>query len=135
MAGGIYRITENESPYKGNAIGNVTFSVGAEATNVITVAAQLKGQDLLDLAVRGYVYWYLSSDASGDVLASAASGGVTNGTDGIVKTSVTGISGFAVSESDGDIDFAITDSTARTVYLNVVLPNGLIVTSGAITFT
>lgn len=39
-----------------------------------------------------------------------------------------------VSEVDGDIDLNITESGADTWYLILVLPNGLLVVSGAITF-
>jgi hypothetical protein len=38
------------------------------------------------------------------------------------------------SESDGDIDLNITESGARTMYLILMLPNGLLQASGAITF-
>jgi hypothetical protein len=35
---------------------------------------------------------------------------------------------------DGDIDVTITDTGTPTMYLNLVLPDGSIATSGAITF-
>lgn len=38
------------------------------------------------------------------------------------------------SESDGDIDINITETGVKTWYLNVVMPDGTIETSGAITF-
>jgi len=41
---------------------------------------------------------------------------------------------WLTSEADGDIDVAITDSGAPTYYLAVVLPNGKLNVSGAITF-
>ena len=37
------------------------------------------------------------------------------------------------SESDGDIDIDFTDSGAQTVYLVLVMPNGRLVISSAIT--
>lgn len=39
-----------------------------------------------------------------------------------------------ISESDGDIDISISESGAKTMYLVLVMPNGRLVVSGAITF-
>lgn len=39
-----------------------------------------------------------------------------------------------ISEVDGDIDINITESAADTWYLNLIMPNGKLVTSAAITF-
>ena len=123
-----------KSPFASSLVGGAAFTVGTEATNVITVAVQLKRQDLRDLAVRGHVDWYLSGDATGDTLATAASGGVAAGTDGVVASTITGRAGFAISEADGDIDFAITDTGTPTMYLAIRLPDGSLTVSGAITF-
>lgn len=128
------KVPKKYSPYDNTVINDVGFTIGAEAANVITVAVQLKKSNGGDLAVRGYVSWYLAGDANGDTLAAAASGGVAAGTDGIVTQVVTGRSGWAISEADGDIDIAITDTTARTVYLVIVLPDGSLKISNAITF-
>lgn len=129
-----YLIPTLQAPYAINLIHGATFVIGAEATNAITVAVQLQNQQLNNLGYRGFVHWYLTSDVTGDTLATAASGGVAGGTNGVVKQVVTGIYGFAVSEAAGTIDIVVTDSSARTVYLNVVMPDGSIVVSPAITF-
>lgn len=133
MAG---KISAKNSPYYSNLVGGVSFSIGAEASNIITVAVQLKDANLRDLAVRGHVGWYLSDDANGDSqVATAPDGNVAAGTDGIVVSTTTGKSGWAVSESDGDIDIAITHAAgAKTVYLIIRLPDGSLAPSGAITF-
>lgn len=128
------KIAAKKSPYHSTLVGSASFTVGAEAADAITVAVQLKGQNLRDLAARGHVDWYLSGDANGDSLATAASGGVAAGTDGVVASTITGRAGFAVSEADGDIDFAITDTSARTLYLVIRLPDGSLAVSGAVTF-
>jgi len=39
-----------------------------------------------------------------------------------------------ISEADGDIDVDITDSGTPTMYLVLVLPNGKLAVSDAITF-
>lgn len=112
-----------------------TFVIGAEAANVINVAIQLKDADGDDLAVRGCVYAYLSTDANGDSLAAAPSGGVAIGTDGLAAEVIDNRAFFLTSEADGDIDLNITVSSgAATYYLAVRLANGKLVVSNAITF-
>lgn len=66
---------------------------------------------------------------------------MTNGSDLTTATFVDGDeitsvpSAFdLVCEADGDIDIDITDTRVRTYYLNVVLPDGTINTSGPIAF-
>jgi hypothetical protein len=128
------KVAAKKSPFHSALVGGASFTVGTEATNVITVAVQLKNQSLRDLASRGHVDWYLSADANGDTVATAASGGVAAGTDGVVATTITGKAGFAISEADGDIDFAITDTGTPTMYLVLRLPDGSLAVSGVITF-
>lgn len=130
----IQKVTKKRSPFDNTVINDVGFTIGAETSNAITVAVQLKDTGGSDLAVRGKVDWFLSSDATGDTKAAAASGGVAAGTDGHLTALVEGVSGWALSEADGDIDFVITDTSARTMYLNIVLPDGSIKTSSAIIF-
>ena len=125
-----------KSPFKGGRVGGAAFNVGAEVANVITVGVQLRGQSGKDLAQRGKVDWFLSDDANGDsVVATAPDGGVAAGTDGWVTSLVTGKCGWAGSESDGDIDIAITHAAgAKTCYLVIVDDFGNYNVSGAITF-
>jgi hypothetical protein len=129
------RIDDAYNPYYSNAVARATFTVGTEATDVITVAVQLKDRNSNDIGERVKVGWFLSDDANGDSLvATAASGGVAAGTDGWVSSDVTGKRGIAVSESDGDIDIAITHSGAKVCYLGLIMPSGNVVMSGAVTF-
>jgi hypothetical protein len=112
-----------------------SFVVGAENTNVINVAIQLKASDGDDLGVRGSVYAYLSDDQYGNsIVATAPSGGWAIGTDGLLIPIVAGKAGLLVSEADGDIDISITEAGAKTAYLVLVLPSGTLAVSGAITF-
>lgn len=118
-----------------------TLTISAEAANSRTVAVQLQNGSGVDLVNRGVVEMYLSSDSAGDTpIASTASDSViTSGTDGAVvsASAATGVNAtMFVSEVDGDIDVVITNATdqAKTVYLNVIMPNGKIVTSSAIAF-
>jgi hypothetical protein len=116
-------------------VGGATFSVGTEGTDAIIVGVQLKTEAGVDIAHRGVVHAYLSDDANGDSLvASAPSGGVAIGTDGLAIPLVANKAFLLTSEADGDIDLSITEAGAKTCYLAVVLPNGKLTVSGAITF-
>lgn len=124
-----------KSPFKGGRVGGAAFSIGTEAGDAITVSVQLRGQSGKDLPLRGKVDWFLSDDANGDsVVATAASGGVAAGTDGWVHPITAGKCGWAGSESDGDIDFVIIHSGAKTCYLVIVDDYGNYNVSEAITF-
>lgn len=104
-----------------------TFTVGAEATNVINVAVKLN--------VAGNVFAYLSDDSSGNTLAGTApSGGVAIGTDGLLIPMVANKAWRVTTESDGEFDVNITETGADTWYLVVVLADGTLSVSGAITF-
>lgn len=124
------------NPFRANRVGHATFTIGTEASNVITVAVQLQDERRRDVAQRCEVGWRILQDANGDAyVTTAPDGGVAAGTDGAVLTTVTGKAGLAVSEADGDIDIAITHAAgAKTVYLGIVLPDGSLVISTAITF-
>lgn len=113
----------------------VTYTIGAEAGNVITVACQLTDADGDDMAIACVVEQYLSSDSAGQTRVAAATS-LASGTDGTILTEFTSNSHWTTtSEADGDIDIAIGDASgAATYYLNTVLPNGKIVTSSVITF-
>lgn len=117
-------------------LGTPAITVGAQAEDVINVAIQLKDSAGADLAVRGSILAYLSDDANGDsIAASAPSGGVDIGTDGVAIPLVDGKAFQLVSEADGDIDLDIEESGAATFYLVLVMPDGRLVASEAITFT
>ena len=117
-------------------LAGATFSIGSEAGDAIIVSIQLKDAFNRDLTHRAAVHAFLSTDSNGDNHSTAGGSlAITSGTDGhIVETSTD--NGFLlVSEADGDIDVTITDSTgAVTHYLFLVMPNGNLVSSGAITF-
>lgn len=114
---------------------DVDFTIGTEATNVINVGLQLNDAGGTALATRTAVLAYLSDDANGDsIAATAPSGGWAIGTDGLLIPVVANKAATFISEADGDIDIAITETGADTWYLVVVLPNGKLAVSGAITF-
>lgn len=116
-------------------MGAPTFTIGDEAANTINVAVQLKDAAGDNLAVRGSVMAYLSTDAGGaNLAATAPDGGVTIGTMGLAVPLVAGKAFQLVSHTDGIVDLNIEESGAATFYLVVVLPHGRLAVSDAITF-
>lgn len=113
----------------------VTYTIGAEAGNVITVACQFHDQNNVPVDYAVGVTQYLSSDASGQTVVAAATT-LAAGTDGTILVEDTSNSVWqAVSETDGDLDIAIGDAVgAATYYLNTILPSGKVATSSVITF-
>lgn len=114
-------------------ISGVTFTIGAEAANVINVGLQIEGPSQGEAfdGTGGVILW-LSDDTAGQTLATAPDT-VAIGTDGTLVTIGTNLY-FAICEVDGDIDIDITETLADTFYMNVLMPNGEVITSGAITF-
>ena len=111
------------------------FTIGAENTNAINVAIQLLNRDNgNELTERVALQWYLAADANGDTIASAPSGGIAIGTDGLLIEHTNNIAGTVISEADGDIDVTLTESTAKSFYLILIAPDGKLYPSGAITF-
>lgn len=119
----------------GNLPLYATFTIGAEAANVINVAIQLQDSEGADIAQRAVVYGFLSTDATGDALkASDAALTTAIGTDGFLLEVGTDSLFLLGSEADGDIDINFTKTDAGTFYLHLLMPPGNIVSSGAITF-
>ena len=110
--------------------------IGTEAADVINVAIQLIDWDNSNpLDERAQVGFYMSDDAAGDsIAASAASVGIAIGTDGLMIEWTANLAGVLVSEIDGDIDIDIEEASVDTWYLVLVMPDGRLVVSGAITF-
>lgn len=122
------------NPFNVGVANNAGFTIGTEAANAITVNIQLK-DGLKDVAQRVALTAYLSADANGDSITSLATPTFAAGTNGVVSTLVAGKVVFLVSEASGDIDLVITYTTgAGTVYLVLVMPDGSLKVSSAITF-
>jgi hypothetical protein len=115
-------------------LGRPTFTIGAEGGDAIAVAIQLKDIFGNDLARRASVLAYFSDDANGDSIAATAFDTVAAGTDGVVIEPISNNLLMLTSEADGDIDIAIGENAAVTKYLVIVMPDGSLVPSGAITF-
>ena len=115
-------------------VTGATIVVGAEAADVINVTIQFTDADGNDMALPVAVKWYHADDAAGlDPTTTAQDGGTAIGTDGALIESVANLSGTMISEADGDVDIDVTDAGTFTTYLVLVMPNGSLVISGAIT--
>jgi len=111
-------------------------SVGSETANVIPVTVQLQAPDAAPINHKAYVQAYLSSDAAGDVLEATGPDAIAIGTNGtLFKSGGDSVVQFGLkAEVTGAIDINVTKSGEDTFYLNVILPNGVVNTSTAITF-
>lgn len=127
------KVVHEKSQRKG-VLGSVTWTVGAEAANVINVAGQALDEAGNEMTEVCAFSWYFSSDAAGaDPLTVAHDGGSAIGTDGALIEQAANLSGIAITEADGDIDIDITDAGAFTAYLVGVMPDGTLSVSAVIT--
>ncbi|MCB1713888.1 MAG: hypothetical protein KDK05_02020 [Candidatus Competibacteraceae bacterium] len=111
------------------------FTVGTETGgNTINVAIQLNDAAGAAMTTRTALPFYVSSDANGDAIASATSGGIAIGADGLLIEWTANLAGLVISEADGDIDIDFVEASTGTWYLVLVLPTGKLAVSGAITF-
>lgn len=130
------RSRPEQSPFgSAGKVGRASITVGAEAGNAINVQIQMQNPNGIDCAQRVAVPWYLSNDANGDsIITTAPSGGVAIGTDGVLLEWTDNKAGLMISEADGDVDITLTEAGVLTCYLILVMPDGSLVASGAITF-
>jgi hypothetical protein len=134
IAGTSVSATAAELNLNDNQVASASFTIGAEAGNVINVAIQLKDAAGSDMAISNAIPFYLSANADGSTTATAATS-LAIGTDGLMLEWTSNSSGLLVSEADGDIDINIGDASgAATYYLVLVLPNGKLTISDVITF-
>lgn len=136
----VRRMPAKHSPFAAaNVVAGAEFTIGAETGgNTINVGIQLVDANGRDLGQRACVQAYFSNDANGDsLLTTASSGTVTIGTDGLLRNmdaTPDKKNFFLTSEADGDIDINIVEAGAKTMYLVLVMPDGSLVVSPAITF-
>ena len=120
----------------GGVVAGASITVSAENANVRTIAIQLKDGRGKDIAHRAAIDLVLMADANGDAFAvTGGSTGIAIGADGALLPIVAKKAWRAISEADGDIDLTWTDTSTEAAYLAVVLPNGRMVISSALTNT
>lgn len=113
---------------------SAAFTIGSEAGNEINVAVQLYDGAGDAIATRCSINWYLSDDPDGDTLVAAATS-LAIGTDGLVIENISNSAGLVTTEADGSFDMTIGDASgAATYYLVLVMGDGRLIVSDAITF-
>lgn len=128
-------IPAKHSPWIADLPGDQSsLSVGSEVTNAITVTCQFKDYRGNNTYDRRAMQAYLSGAADGSTLATAANGGVAAATYGLVVPEVTGQVFLVVTDASGRVNVVITDTGTPTVYLVIILPDGSLKISAAITF-
>ncbi|MEE4452868.1 hypothetical protein [Novosphingobium resinovorum] len=120
----------------GGQVAGASITVSAENANVRTIAIQLRDAQGRDIAHRASVQIAVLADANGDAfVATGGSTGIAAGADGALLPVVAKKLFLAISEADGDIDLTWTDTGTEAAYLAVILPNGRMVISAALTNT
>jgi len=126
-------VVQGSSERKG-VLGSITWTVGTEATNAITVSGQALDEAGNEMAEACAFSWYWANDSAGlTPTTTAHDGGTAAGTDGAIIEQVANLSGIAITEADGDIDIVATDAGAFTTYLVAINPDGTLSVSGAVT--
>ncbi|MBI3947119.1 MAG: phage major capsid protein [Armatimonadetes bacterium] len=123
-----------------NAAGTISAKVPASPQACADAPAALAALPSPDAGNLSLGYIAIESNA-GDWTANTDD--ITDGSDlttaafnDSAETSLGAAKAFElVSEADGDVDINITESGAKSFYLVLVLPNGKLAPSGAITFT
>ena len=112
-----------------------TITVGSEAGSTINVVIQLTDFFGKDLATAASLIAYYSADSGGQTAAADTSTETAIGTDGLLSILLAKRVWRLTCETDGDIDLDFVDTNTNTHYLVLVMPNGSLVISDAITHT
>ena len=118
-----------------NSAHDCTITLVGDAAATRDVTIQLKDYAGNDLKVKNVVYMYVSTDDAGDATTIVDKIDITTNGDGDLLELLADNFWVAVSEDDGDIAITIEETDNVDVYLNVILPNGRVVTSELIEMT
>lgn len=126
------KLARKSLPFQVQVVGDATFTVGAESSNVVNFACQLKDENGKALTQRVNVRAYFADAPTGAAIqATAASSTVAIGTNGaIVAELVTKKAWLITTNATGQFDINATEAGAKTAYLVVVLPDGTLKVSG-----
>jgi hypothetical protein len=115
---------------------DITFTIGSESTNVITVKCEVLGySSALKLPIVFDAYLSEASDGEG-MTGTALSGDWADGGDGSLFFQISsGKYARWQTNDSGSCQIAMTHSGARNIYLVILLPNGLLSVSAVIAFT
>ena len=116
---------------------DAAITLGTPTAGAFPVYIQLLGQSGCDMKYSSVVRVYMSSDAAGDTLAidSTDTTDITILIDGtIIKEEVSDVMQIIKSEADGDIGLTCTVASGKHAYVNVILPNGRLVTGAIMSY-
>ncbi len=126
--------------FAGRDVGSASFAIGDETTNEIIVTCTLKDREGRPMQKQAAVAGYISSAADGSVVQPPTSGLTIAGeTLGIVMvngaTNTLGGNHFMVvcEAATGIVEISITETGADTFYVVLIMPNGDLVVSDAVT--
>ncbi len=127
-------------PVRSNHIADAEITVTQGAAGAFTCAVQLLGPNGEALTASAGVFAYISKNSDGSTIATDQTdiSSLAAGTDGLMVEaagSSTAVSGHFISESDGDIDIVVTVLSGKTAYLVLVMPDGSLVISDAMTYS
>jgi hypothetical protein len=131
------QIAAKRSPFQSSVFGLASFTIGTEGSNAINVAVRLKSARGQNIAQRVNAKVYLSDVATGvGLTATVPTSTVAIGTNGtILRANVTDKMFDILTDASGRFDLTIPQTAAPvTYYMVVVMPDGSISVSGAITF-
>lgn len=117
------------------AVAGINFSVADESGSTVAVTMQAVDADGNDLKRVVCLRFYMATDVLGQIEDAAMSTAPAIGTDGLLIRGEATTNGFLTFEADGDCDIDFVDTGTGTGYLIVVLPDGSLAVSGAITHT
>lgn len=122
-----------DSAFGASLPGTPTFTLGAEIANARIVTIQLKDLNNANLAAKAMATVWVSDTAGGAPSAVAPDGGsaVTTGT--LLKEHTAEVLLAAISTAAGVIGLTITESTAKSFFVNVAVGN-VVTSSAAIAF-
>ncbi len=119
-----------ESPfYAANHVYSVVFTLGVLTTHTRNIAMQFLDPDGVALKTKGAVVAYISSDSAGLVLATPPGTSVLIGTHGLSIPLITSSVFQLVSDASGRVDLTMIDTGSNNYYLNLIMPDGSVITS------
>lgn len=117
-------VSRRRNPLATTKVGDMTFVIGVKSGSTINVAIQFLQNNGDPITSPGILYGYLSNDAAGLVIATAApTGGFAIGTNGLCVQPTTK-SMWLTSNASGQVDITLTDSGTPLFYLQLRDDNG-----------
>jgi hypothetical protein len=123
------QIDRKHSPWKSFVWGLATVTVGAEASDTITVTVQLKNDRGANIAQAVHLEGYLSDDSIGASLAASAPTGGWAQVSGTLETITTNKRARFRCTAAGVFSFTISESSAKTFYFVLECPDGSNITT------